>query len=86
MIPSHESYPIDHTLTVMGLNIPDFPKTIINLLSVNQITVRPESIQQKLSANDKYISLTIRITIQSQQQLEKLYKDLHNSHMVKYLL
>jgi uncharacterized protein len=84
--PPPKNFPYKHTLTVMGNHLPDFPKTILNMLKVNGIGLSPEDIAQKLSAKGTYISLTITIEVQSQKQLETIYQALHNSHLVKYLL
>jgi uncharacterized protein len=84
--PLPKNFPCEHTFTIMGNNQPDFPKTVVNILKINEIDVKEKHVKQKISAKKTYISLTIIVEIQNQNQLDNIYQALHNSHLIKYLL
>ncbi len=60
----------------MGRNAEQFDRLIIELIRKHAPDFPETAVSSKLSKRDKYLSVTVTIQAQSQQQLDAIYQDL----------
>ena len=60
---------------MMGRNTPEFRMTAISIIEAHTGTVDDRNLQISLSRNGSFVSITITISAQSQQQLDDIYED-----------
>tara|TARA_B110000914_G_C15175524_1_gene314892 strand:- start:247 stop:519 length:273 start_codon:yes stop_codon:yes gene_type:complete len=80
------NFPCDFAIKVMGEAKENFSKSIIEIIKKHYVNFNASEIEMKGSSNGKYISLTCNIYVTSQKQLDKIYIDLSNSPMTKFVL
>ncbi len=79
-------YPCDFPLKVFGLNHADFEQIVLDLIKPHCPDSTEFLVSRNHSKNGKYLSLTIRFTAQSRQQLDAIYQSLSDSkHVVMSL-
>lgn len=69
-------FPCPYTIKAMGLADPDFDALVISLIRRHCDDIREGSIRSKASANGKYLSISVDITAQSREQLDRIYDEL----------
>lgn len=74
-------FPCSFPLKVMGLNTKAFSSAVLAILGTH-IPVEKLSCERKVSSGDKYLSLTLTFTAESKEQLDAIYRDLNNHHLV----
>ena len=79
-------FPCDFDIKVMGEANENFSDQIIIIIKKHDCNFDSSKIDMKGSSNGKYISLTCNIYVTSQKQLDKIYIDLSNSPMTKFVL
>ena len=79
-------FPCDFPISIMGLNVPEYRRTILEILQKHVPEVRDSSLQTAYSANKKYCSLKTHFTAQSREQMDGLYKELTANPLVKWVL
>jgi hypothetical protein len=79
-------FPCDFAIKVMGEAKENFSESIIEIIKKHYVNFNASEIEMKGSSNGKYISLTCNIYVTSQKQLDKIYIDLSNSPMTKFVL
>ena len=79
-------FPCDFAIKVMGEAKENFSEAIIQIIKKHYVNFNASEIEMKGSNNGKYISLTCNIYVTSQKQLDKIYIDLSNSPMTKFVL
>ncbi len=80
------TFPCDFPIKVMGLNHPDFERTIGSAVREIVGTFDPSTITIDYSKSRKYMSLTVTINAQSKEQLDSVYLMLTSHPMVKIVL
>ena len=68
-------FPCEFPIKMMGRNTPEFRTTARALVEKHAGTVRDDAVQDTLSRNDRFGSITVTITASSQQQLDAIYQD-----------
>ena len=68
-------FPCEFPIKMMGRNTPEFRTTARALVEKHAGTVRDDAVQDTLSRNDRFVSITVTITAKSQQQLDAIYQD-----------
>ena len=68
-------FPCEFPIKMMGHNTPEFRTTARALVEKHAGTVRDDAVQDTLSRNDRFVSITVTITASSQQQLDAIYQD-----------
>jgi putative lipoic acid-binding regulatory protein len=79
-------FPCDFDIKVMGEAKENFSESIIKIIKKHYGNFNTSKIELKGSSNGKYISLTCNVYVTSQKQLDKIYIDLSNSPMTKFVL
>ena len=68
-------FPCEFPIKMMGRNLPEFRTTARALVEKHAGAVDDKAVQESLSRNDRFVSVTVTITATSQQQLDSIYQD-----------
>lgn len=78
-IPENEpllQFPCSFPIKIMGRDRPDFRDTVIAIVEKHAGNVDENSIRSSPSRKGNFVSITITIQAQSQDQLDRIYQDL----------
>ena len=75
-------YPSEFPLKVFGKPGGDFESTVIDLVRARVPQAEHIEVRRRDSRNGKYQALTLTFTVHTQQQLEDIYRDLHECDQV----
>jgi len=75
-------FPCDFPLKVMGKTDSAFKETMIAITKKHIPELCQQHIKEKLSSNNKYLSLTLTVRVSSREQLDKIYRELHATGLV----
>jgi len=71
-------FPCEFPIKMMGRNLPEFRVTARALVEKHAGAVHDKDVQESLSRNERFVSITVTITATSQQQLDNIYQDVSN--------
>jgi uncharacterized protein len=81
------SFPCDFTIKVMGKSAEDFAANTVAIVRRHFPEFNEEAqLQQRFSQFTNYVSLTLTVHPQSQQQLDNLYRELSGAPHVLVVL
>lgn len=80
------AFPCDFPIKVMGETQDSFAQTIIDLIQALEPTFDSSKIEMRASSGGKYISLTCTVHVNSQAQLDDIYRSISAHPLVKYSL
>ena len=69
-------FPCDFPIKMMGREQPEFRDAAVAVIERHTGKIRSDAIRTALSRNGNFLSVTIMIKAQSQQQLDDIYSDL----------
>ncbi len=78
-VPKEEKlldFPCDFPIKMMGREQPEFRAAAVALIERHAGKIRSDSIRTALSRNGNFLSITVTIKAQNQQQLDDIYSDL----------
>jgi putative lipoic acid-binding regulatory protein len=78
-VPKEEKlldFPCDFPIKMMGRKQPEFRDAAVALVERHTGKIRSDAIRTALSRNGNFLSITITIKAQNQQQLDDIYSDL----------
>jgi putative lipoic acid-binding regulatory protein len=79
-------YPCDFTVKVMGAASPEFRNKILAITSKHDDQFNDSKVSEKHSKNNKYLSLSLKISAQNREQLDALYTDLTACELTLWVL
>ena len=79
-------YPLDYTFKIMGLAADDFPEHARRLVAAVVGEAPPERVTVRASAQGKYHSVSVVVTLVSEEQRRGVYEALHADARVVYYL
>lgn len=88
-IPPEQSlieYPSHFPIKVMGLNVDGFVHAITSIAAQFDPAYDAASVELRPSKGDKYLGITVTVTVTSRAQLDELYRTLSTHPMVKMVL
>lgn len=68
-------FPCDFPIKMMGRNAPGFRAIARALVEKHTGALSDSAVQESLSRNERFVSVTVTITATSQQQLDAIYQD-----------
>jgi putative lipoic acid-binding regulatory protein len=68
-------FPCSFPIKMMGRNAPGFRETACKLVEKHVGVVDDNAVQESLSRNERFVSVTVTITATSQDQLDNIYQD-----------
>jgi len=75
-------YPNRYPLKVFGKPSNDFEATVLSLVKGRCPQAEHIEVRKRSSRGGKYLALTLTFTVHTQQQLEDIYRDLHECDQV----
>ncbi|MCC6531407.1 MAG: DUF493 domain-containing protein [Burkholderiales bacterium] len=69
-------YPCAFPIKVMGRTEPGFAQAIVELVRRHAPDFDPDSVEMRLSKQNRYLSLTCTVRATSREQLDALYREL----------
>ena len=73
-------------IKVMGANQEDFESLVVSIIQKHANVLEEEVIINRVSRNGRYISITIQIQAESQDQVDAIYRELSAHERVLMLL
>jgi putative lipoic acid-binding regulatory protein len=80
------TFPCDFPVKVMGEHRDDFAQTILEIVLKHAPDFVGETMEIRASAQSRYLSVTCTVRAVSQEQLDRLYRELTSHPMVKIVL
>lgn len=68
-------FPCTFPIKMMGRDTPAFRQTVREIVEKHTGPVDDAAIQNALSKNGRFVSVTITVSAESQQQLDDIYRD-----------
>ncbi len=72
-------FPCDYKIKVMGRATDTFEQVALEIVHQHFPSLKEDSIQQRLSKDHNFISLTVHVWAENLEQLENLYHDFAKS-------
>jgi hypothetical protein len=79
-------FPCYFPLKVIGKNVEEFEIQVMGIMHKYVVEADTAQCRRRLSAGNRYLSLTISFMAQSQAQLEAIYKELKELELVMVTL
>ncbi len=86
MVDSPLEFPCDHPLKVMGRHTAEFRAQVLAVLTEGAAASPPLRVEERLSRDGTFVSLTCTVRVASREQLDDLYRRLHATGLVLYSL
>jgi putative lipoic acid-binding regulatory protein len=80
------TFPCDFPIKVFGLGTEEFETTVLMIVHKHFSHIADTAIQSRASENGKYRAMTIMLKVNSQEQLDAIYKELSASPAVLMVL
>lgn len=87
--PGQESlieFPCHFPIKVMGKNVPEFSQVICDLLIQMNPGFEPAGVEMRPSSKGNYLSLTCKVRVENQNQLDDIYRALSGHPLVSVVL
>jgi len=68
-------FPCDFPIKIMGRESPEFQRTARNLIEHHVGPIATDAIRINTSGQGNFVSVTVTVTVSSQQQLDNIYRD-----------
>ena len=75
-------FPCSFPVKVMGRDVPDFREHVVAIIEKHVGTLDDSALRSSPSSKGNFISLTITVDAQNQQQLDHIYQDLTDDEYV----
>lgn len=79
-------FPCRFPIKVMGRDESEFEAHVLQIISSHVDDIAPEDVTVRSSSNDKYLSVTVTVEAKSQEQLDRIYRNLTSSERILYVL
>lgn len=76
MEPSLITFPSNFPIKVMGANQDDFEALVRSIIEKHAVIAAEDGVITRLSRGGKYLSVTVHILAESQEQLDNIYREL----------
>jgi uncharacterized protein len=80
------NFPTVFPVKVMGANQDDFELLVVEIIRKHAALVEGELVASRLSRNGRFISVTVHINAESQEQLDNIYRELSVHERVLMML
>lgn len=79
-------FPCDVPVKVFGYNDDSFRDAVLSIVRTNFPDFRKEDLVERLSRQDRYLSLTVTVWVESRSSIDALYTELTASEAVLMVL
>lgn len=80
------TFPCDFPLKIMGRAAPDFDSLVVEIVLRHVGSVREGAISVRESRGGNYVSVTVTVQAESQDQLDALYRELSGHEQILMVL
>lgn len=80
------NFPTVFPVKVMGANQEDFERLVVSIIQKHASVAENEAIASRLSRNGRFVSITVHILAESQDQLDAIYRELSAHERVLMML
>lgn len=80
------AFPSTFPIKVMGANSDDFEALVLSIIQKHASIVADEAVTTRLSKGGRFLSVTVHITAESQEQLDAIYRELSAHERVLMML
>jgi putative lipoic acid-binding regulatory protein len=80
------NFPTRFPVKVMGANQDDFESLVVEIIRKHAKVAEEEVVVSRLSRNGRFISITVHIDAENQEQLDNLYRELSAHERVLMML
>lgn len=80
------NFPCVFPLKVMGVNQEDFENLVISIIQKHANMAEEQAILSRTSRNGKFVSITVQVQAESQEQLDAIYRELSKHDRVLMML
>ena len=80
------NFPSVFPIKVMGANQDDFERLVVEIIQKHATIAAEKVVHNRLSRNGRFVSLTVHIHAESQEQLDAIYKELSAHERVLMML
>jgi uncharacterized protein len=80
------NFPCIFPVKVMGANQDDFESLVVEIIQKNATLATEEVVTTRLSRGGRFLSLTVRIQAESQEQLDAIYRELSAHERILMML
>ena len=80
------NFPCIFPVKVMGANQDDFESLVVSIIKKHASLATGEVVTARLSRGGRFLSLTVRIHAESQDQLDAIYRELSAHERVRMML
>lgn len=87
--PGQESlieFPCEFPIKVMGKNVPEFSQVICDLLLLADPKFNVAGVEMRPSSKGNYLSLTCKVHVNNQDELDSIYRQLSGHELVSVVL
>ena len=79
-------FPCVFPVKVMGANQDDFERLVLEIIRKHASIANEEVVTSRLSRNGRFLSVTVHINVESQEQLDAIYRELSAHERVLMML
>lgn len=79
-------FPCRFPIKAMGLDESEFEAHVLQIISPHVDDIAPEDVVVRTSSKGKFLSVTVTIDAQSQEHLDRVYRNLTSSERILYVL
>ena len=79
-------FPRIFPVKVMGANEDDFESLVVEIIQKYAVMAADDGMIRRLSRNGRFISITVRINAENQEQLDDIYRELSAHERVLMML
>ena len=80
------NFPTRFPVKVIGANQDDFESLVVEIIRKHAKVAEEEVVVSRLSRNGRFISITVQINAENQEQLDNLYRELSAHERVLMML
>ncbi len=80
------NFPCVFPVKVMGANQDDFERLVLEIIRKHATIAEEEVVTSRLSREGRFLSLTVRVNAESQDQLDAIYRELSAHERVLMML
>jgi putative lipoic acid-binding regulatory protein len=79
-------FPRVFPVKVMGANEDDFESLVVEIIQKYAVVATEDGMSRHLSRNGRFVSITVRINAENQEQLDNIYRELSAHKRVLMML
>jgi len=75
-------FPTPFPIKALGKDEPAFRETVLEIISTHAVFDPENDVKENISGKGNFVSVTVTLLAESQEQLDKVYQSLHDHELV----